>query len=201
VVGELTFWQSVHDGGQKDFRQLILQWITKQGPFVDDDRQQVDDDLFAFAGHDVTDQGLGEAARRRSVGQETGAFSFVGAPVDCGGNPLTVQHGLEGDRYINITNIIEAALLERAVLEGLPPPRSWTEFLDHCRDKYDRLLISSEILYKLRSEPFSPYVCERASALLSVLQEYMTARLPNGERSARCHENCAGAFHRRQGLV
>jgi hypothetical protein len=93
VVGQLSFVHCLYQGGEQHLRRSVLQWITKQGPFLDDDRQQIEDDYFAFEGHDVTDQGLGEAARRRHFNLEAGCFSFVGGPVDCERNPLTVQHG------------------------------------------------------------------------------------------------------------
>ena len=48
----------------RDKRVLLFQWAGRKGPFIEDDRQSTDDDLFLFDGEDVTDLGLGEAARR-----------------------------------------------------------------------------------------------------------------------------------------
>jgi hypothetical protein len=160
------------------------------GPFLDDDRQQIEDDYFAFEGHDVTDQGLGEAARRCYFNLEAGCFSFVGGPVDCERNPLTVQHGLDDQPlgYVDVPNVYEIEGLEKSALAALPIPTSWAELLEQCRLRFDRLVFSDGILKQLRGQPFSSYVCERVFALLSVLQQYMDQRLPNGERSLVCHQ-------------
>jgi hypothetical protein len=190
VIGNMSFTEAVYRGGEQIFRQSILQWLTKQGPFIDDDRQEVADDYFSFEGHDVTDQGLGEAARRLSTKQQAGTFSFLGGRVDCARDPLVVQHGLDEEPIgrFDVPNIWDVDRLERTASEQAAPPQSWAELIAQCQERFDRLLFSDNILVILRGEPFSPYVCERTIALLKVLQEYMISRLPNGSRSPRSNE-------------
>lgn len=53
-----------------------MNWLDKSGPFWDEDREENVDDYFHFEGTDVTDQGLGEAARRVLAGRQAGAYSF-----------------------------------------------------------------------------------------------------------------------------
>ena len=78
---------------------------------------------------------------------------------------------------------------ERATLGRPVPPSSWVELVGQCRAKLSKTNII-ERYHKWSSwrTNFSAYVCERTFALLDVLEEYMTAHLPNGERSPRCHE-------------
>ena len=190
VVGDMSFMDAVYQTGEQLFRQSILQWLTRQGPFLDEDRQIVEDDYFSFQGYDVTNQGLGEAARRRFANRQAGTFSFVGGKVDCTADPLTVQHGLDDAPIgqIDVANSCSLEDLEARILAGLPSPSSWEALLGRCRIKYGSLAFSDKILGGLRGEPFSAYVCERTFALLDVLHAYMESRLPNGERSPRSHE-------------
>jgi hypothetical protein len=190
VVGELTLTQAVYNSPEPLFRQSVLQWFTKQGPFIDDDRQHNEEDYFSFARHDVTNQGLGEAARRTLARQEAGVFSFLGGKINVEADPLEVQQGLDEAPIATVTvpNVWEMEQLEARALAALPPPSSWDELVDQCRAKYPSLILSDDITNQLHGEPFSAYVCERTFALLYVLEEYMAARLPNGERSPRCHE-------------
>jgi hypothetical protein len=117
-------------------------------------------------------------------------ISAGGGPVDCERTPLTVQHGLDEQPlgHIDVPNVYEIEGLEKAALAALRVPTSWTELLEQCRLRFDQLAFSDDILNQLHREPFSPYVCERTFALLSVLQQYMDMRLPNGERSEACHQ-------------
>jgi hypothetical protein len=190
VVGELTLIEAVYKSTEPLFRQSILQWFTKQGPFLDEERQVIEEDYFSFQTHDVTDHGLGEAARRMLVGQAAGVFSFVGGKIDCTVDPLDVQQGLDEAPMgtVAVPNVWEVDRLEARTVAALAPPLSWGELVDQCRAKYQKLILSGDIVNILHGEPFSAYVCERTFALLDVLEEYMAARLPNGERSPRSHE-------------
>ena len=64
VTSSANLQQAVLATGDKSFCQLTLAWMAK-GPFWDDSRLFHENDYFEYDGHDVTNQGLGEAARRR----------------------------------------------------------------------------------------------------------------------------------------
>lgn len=158
----------------RDERALLLGWITNSGPFLDDDRQEEELDLFSFEGVDVTDQGLGEAARRLKHGFDARTYSFLGnVKHEFDKTPLSVIHGLEEEPFhefvINndwtIAQLVEAA-------QNLPgEPKSWTELLELCVDQYDGLLFGEQILDTLARHPYQPYLAERILRLLGILQE------------------------------
>ena len=83
----------------------VLSWLTKNGPFWEDDRQPNTDDYFVFGESDVTDQGLGEAARRTLAGKECLSFSFPKGDFDF--TPVEILQGLPESPLatISITNI------------------------------------------------------------------------------------------------
>src|SRR5689334_16695845 len=62
VTIESTGREAILSAASRDAKGVILAWISKRGPFLDDDRQPEPDDYFEFDSNDVTDQGLGEAA-------------------------------------------------------------------------------------------------------------------------------------------
>lgn len=78
------------------FIRQALGWMSSAGPFWDDDRATNPDDYFHFEGEDVTNQGLGEAARRLVLEMEATSFSFPNPHVlRFARTPLCVNHGLE----------------------------------------------------------------------------------------------------------
>jgi hypothetical protein len=81
-----------------DFRRAVLSWLDRQGPFTKDGRLPEDDDYFEYSEVDVTDTGLGEAARRTKAQEQVATFSFVGGRMPFDFTPLLVDHGLDGDR-------------------------------------------------------------------------------------------------------
>lgn len=173
--------------GSEDVRRLLLQWLTTWGPFIDDDRQAEPDDFFEFEGNDVTDQGLGEAARRVKYSESAGVFSFRSQAIDFARTPLQVDHGLPEERYgsYDIPNVWELEKLERKARDILPAPTTWNELIGHCRQMFDRVWIADYVLTELGRETFYPNVANRTLALLSVLQEVMEGRNPrNGKFSA-----------------
>ena len=144
VTPNLTFRQAVTAQADPNFKRLVLGWLTREGPFWDDKREVNSDDYFEFAGQDVTDTGLGEAARRTLAGTEAHSFSFDGCPLPCSESPLVVQHGLieEPLGHVRIPNLWQAEQLERAAQAALPPPQTWPAATARLRERFgDRLLI------------------------------------------------------------
>ena len=137
----------LRDLGQRlprDQRQLFFAWTAKQGPFIDDDRQPAELDLFVFGEDEinVTDLGIGEAARRILSFQAASAFSLVeDAMSRFAEDPLVVVNGLrdEAHEHVRVPNFLDAATLAEAVQ---PDPTSWTEALAQARQQFNRLLIS-----------------------------------------------------------
>ena len=68
IRSNLTVRQAIVSERNPDRRRLILAWLTSSGTFHDDDRFAEEDNYFEFENIDVTDTGLGEAARRKKSG-------------------------------------------------------------------------------------------------------------------------------------
>jgi hypothetical protein len=170
----------------------LLRWVGKTGPFIEEDRLPEDEDLFMCLGIEVTDGGLGEAARRKKAADEASTMSFAGGEPDFARNPLTVVHGFEDepigsfdvDNYWTADEHISAA----TALE--PPPSNCLETVESARERFPRLLLPNAIYEndRLAREPFDAVLRDRVFALLAILDAYMAARGPGGAETARAQE-------------
>ena len=186
----------LRDVGQRlprDQRHLFFAWAAKHGPFIDDDRQPVEPDLFVFGEEeaDVTDLGLGEAARRLLAGEAACVLSLVEDPASrFATDPLVVVQELLDDAYehIRVPNFLDVATLAAAVRADLPDPTNWAEALAQARQRFDRLLIGDYCDTCLSRETFRPHQSRRVVELLAVLQAVMEEMNQGGELSAKGRE-------------
>ena len=171
---------AVRATGDKTYIRLVLEWTAKAGPFWDDDRQFNEDDYFEYQGTDITDQGLGEAARRRLVGNEANTFSFSLADFEA--SPLTVQHGLaeEPFGFINVINHWTIQQLETA-LESCRLLNSWNDVQVEINRRFGQLIIAANVMAPLSATPFSKYAASRIFILLDVLNRLVDESDENGE--------------------
>jgi hypothetical protein len=172
----------------KDYTTLVLTWLSKAGPFWDDQRHSNPDDYFHFQETDVTEQGLGEAARRRIGLIDAGVFSFLDSSKRFERTPLRVCHGIPEEPLpeIDIPNWWDVSKLAVA---ATPKPESWTEMLDTARIRFQRLKFSEAINEVLRSVPFHggivDLILERLSVLEAIADETIDA---HGTLSSRGKE-------------
>ena len=161
----------------RDKRGLLFQWTGKKGPFIEDDRQATDDDLFLFGDEDVTNLGLGEAARRILATLPAATLSPVQNPASrFAADPLCVVHGLaeEPIGHVSVANFLETNALADALRAAGPEPETWPELLAEARARFDRLHIGSYCDGILARYPYHPPGGRKILALLDVLQRLMT---------------------------
>jgi hypothetical protein len=153
----------------RNFRQLALQWFASAGPFWDDNRVQNSDDLFHFNDIDVTDQGLGEAARRKLVQIDARTYSFLGASEEVCQSPLLVTHGLLEEilHELQITNVSRIGEIEA---EPISAPTSWHDLVHQSSMRFGALILSREIASQLQPSPFHAGIASRILDLLGILQ-------------------------------
>ena len=174
-------WQLPHDK-----RGLLFQWANKKGPFIEDDRQATDDDLFWFDGEDVTDLGLGEAARRILAKRSAATLSPVQDPASrFAADPLCVVHGSAEDPigHVPVANFHETNALADALRAVRPEPESWLGLLAEARGRFGRLHIGSYCDRILARHPYHPPGGRRILELLDVLQRQMTEMDDDGSLS------------------
>ena len=167
----------------RDIRNQMFAWIAKRGPFIEHDRQDVENDLFFFGDYEVTDGGLGEAARRIVASLRAAVFSVVHDRMSLFvADPLTVTHGFHEKPidYVDVPNFRDGGDLAGALVDMAPEPETWCELLSSCRQLHDRLLVGSHCDVVLSRFPYSPSTGRRVQALLAVLQRLMLEMKEDG---------------------
>jgi hypothetical protein len=205
VTRTLIFRDAISQINDRDFLRQVLVWFDRSGPFLDDDRYPEADDYFECLGFDVTDQGLGEAARRIKNQLEAGTFSFRGAAVDFSGSPLCVEHGLPGDRqgqYFVLNESTVDRLFEWA-LRAEPEPDSWRSMIERARLLFPLLIVSDRIFLdsRLAGEPFEKSIGDRAMELFRHLNQFVESRNMDGSETDRSRELIRSLFTEANGSV
>ena len=170
----------------RDTRALLFDWIAKRGPFIEDDRQVIDEDLFFFGEEEVTELGLGEAARRISAELRAVTLSPVGnEPSRFAESSLGVVHGFpeEPIARVSVPNYTESEALVEVLRTLDPDPANWHDFLELCRHRFDLLLIGPHCDVTLAHFPYMPAAGRRIMTLLNVLQHIMTEMSDEGRLS------------------
>ena len=153
----------------RDERAVILNWLGKSGPFLDDDRMHADDDLYYLNGEDVTELGPGEAVRQRQKGNDGRLLSLHNLAFKI--TPLDVIHGLIEDplETVPVPNTWNFQEVTEWANSADPEPQNWTELLSVARNRYGRLLIGHLCDEVLGGQTFYPAVSRRVLELLRVL--------------------------------
>jgi len=176
--------QAVCEKNDKNFKKLVLDWVTTSGPFWDDNRQHNQDDYFEYQSYDVTDQGLGEASRRKLVGIAAGVFSFQGSSLQFTISPLSIQQGLP-EEPINFIDIDNCWTIEQLVelIQSSKTYHCWSDIHVEIKNQFEGLIISDSAIESLLPTPFSQQVTKKIFQLLHVLNQLVRESDPNGQLS------------------
>jgi hypothetical protein len=184
VRNGLSLVQLLRQPEHREVQALVLRWLGRAGPFLDDDRWPEADDYFEYEDQDVSNTGLGEATRRIKAGDQAETFSFLGGALNFALSPLTVWHGLPEDRLgqYEVPNLWSIAALRAAVDGATLPPSNWRELVETARVRFPRLWLPDAIYLNdsLSREAFDSVICGKALTLLGHLDRYMGARRSDG---------------------
>jgi hypothetical protein len=174
TTSALNLQQTVMSIRDKNFTKSVLAWMSSAGPFWDDSRASISEDLFYFEDEDITDQGLGEAARRLLLGIEAHAYSFTGPVARFERSPLRVESLRDPQEILNFW---ETAAVEAEV--GSVRPKSWQHFLELARQRAPNIIFAADIAKQLRPSPFNLRQAENILELLSILESICLETLSN----------------------
>jgi len=172
----------------RDEKAVILNWLGKSGPFLDDDRTDSDDDLYHLNGEDVTNLGAAEAARQCQKSNDGRLLSLNNEAFK--NTPLEVVHGLieEPLESVLVRNSWSLEEVKEWADGADPEPTNWAELLDVSRRRYGHLLIGDHCDEVLGGQTFYPVVSRRVLELLRVLNTISGSVDENGKLSASGEE-------------
>jgi len=187
VVGNITFSQAVMRYSPPTLKRQLLSWVNKHGPFWEDYRVAHEDDYFECHGIDVTDQGLGECARRAMKKLAVCSYSFTG---QFNHSPITIQHGLveEPMGSYDINNIWTADALITSARQSLPVPENWAEAIERLIEEYPCLTLSNLIFEQMAPVPYSLGNYYSIRERFRVLENYLDSRDDVGRHTKESNE-------------
>lgn len=147
------------------FQRLVFRWMDKAGPFWESERAYAEDDYFECDGVNVTEQGLGEAARRRLSGIDACSFSFTGGRLLCSTSPIQVMYWLTQIEIDNCWDVQQLAI----AIQGQKTYKSWQDVDQEIRSRFVNLKISDNATAPLRPVPYYKSATDRIFELLGVL--------------------------------
>ncbi|TWB34131.1 hypothetical protein [Nitrospirillum viridazoti] len=163
-------------------RNLALAWITK-GPYWVSPAEG--EGITYFHLEDVTEQGLGEAARRRWLGEDARAFSFEGIQkfevpileVEC------IRDHVGTTEITTVPNDWSFDSLEKALPQPIVRP-GWHQMLDRANSELNSLYINyQQAISEMARYPYDQGASDRIFGILRRLNDLSIALRNHGENS------------------
>jgi hypothetical protein len=193
-----SFREAVRQLGDINITRIVMAWIDRHGPFVDDIFVRDPDEYYVSGESNdvVTDQALGECAARIFRNQSVGLVSF--APSDYAYSPVEVRwHQIPGDVMpCEIDNFWSCSKVLEHLQAYQQPPDSWHALLLILKARYLNLVFAKDLLSYLAAEPFSAAVANRVIQLLQVLDRLAVCFDSEGGRTAEGEQLVEDYFRR-----
>ena len=173
-----------------NLRRAILSWLTRNGPFWEDDQEHSRSDWLEFKDElIVTDTGIGEAAFRVFHGGDCGLITVC--PSDWTHNPIQVIWRQGEDttdtKIAPIDNWWIPHELEDDLARMSLPIGSWGELAKFSVSRFDGLMFFEESFAPLLELPFSKSASDRIQKLLDILNSLVRAYDADGSRTGEGH--------------
>ena len=166
-----------------------MRWLTKGGPFWDENRKHSVGEWLECRDKVVTDSAVGEAAYRMLHDASCGLVSVT--PSDWDFSPVIVAWRREDEglanRSASLENWRDAAALENGLSAAEPPIRSWDALRNAVDGRFERLTFARNCFAPIAEHPFAKAAADRIYFLLKVLDQFASAFDEAGERTAEGH--------------
>lgn len=191
VMPDYTMPRAIQALGTEKQR-AVMQWLTRHGPFWEDDRRHSSAEWLECIGEVVTDTAVGEAAYCLISGIDRGVVSIC--PSRWQTPQLSVawrDNGLVNT--VAVPNYCELDAVRSALTAAPNPIGSWEDFATVARRRFSSLTFAQDSFGPLGREPFGKGIADRLLLRLSVLDELKTCfnergqRTPDGHRLYQMH--------------
>jgi len=191
VTHDLSLQQAIQQL-DRNKRNVIIAWLTKEGPFWEETRQHDANEYFEFQNQVVTDTALGEAAYRCFIGNQYHIFGFK--PSNWHFSPIPIAwHRNNEDIVIDVLNHWEINSLEATLQTAAEPIQSWQQLSATMPNRCPNLIFSENSFNDLYPHPFVDGAAKRIMELLTTLDKFKTCfdeqgnRTPEGNRLYQEH--------------
>ena len=184
----------------RDEGRVVMQWLTKAGPFWNDERRHGADEYLQCRGELVTDFAIGESAWRAFHDIPCAVVSVDPSGWVC--SPLTVEWILaeQPTKRVEVGNYWTTEALRAAIEEAPAAIGSWKELQQAARARCPDLTFARDAFGPLQGCPFNPGAAERLLLRLRTLQRLKNGFDAQGRRTAEANSLYAKEFRGAKGL-
>lgn len=187
-----TVRQALQSMRDRNKRTDILLWMTKHGPFWEDERLHTGDDFFEVNGDVVTDTAVGEAAMQVLQGTATTLVSFT--PSSWEWTPISVDRVQDDESRttVSVANAWTQGQIESALPQADRPLQSWNDLVRWAETECSDLTLTPDVIASLNGWPFFRGAAERFQVLLKTLDRLKQCVGKNNDLNAEglaLHQN------------
>ena len=186
VTREMLLPQAIQNLG-RDKRQSVMQWLTRRGPFWEDERLHSQDDWLECNGEVVTDTAVGEAAYRCSNRTETSLVSLIPSSWDFSPAVVEWRTSDETAETIEVVNYRDAHALGAALHAAPAQITSWEMLENVSGTRCTQLAFSTDCFNPLQGYPFVSKAAQDILSRLETLDQLKTCFDSEGNRTAEGH--------------
>ena len=172
---------------RKDEQRVLMEWLTRLGPFWEDDRRHPGGDWLECNNKIVTDTAVGEAAYCLQNGIDRSLVSM--SPSSWLASSLSVVWRDNGhSRRVDVANYLDADSVQAALAAAPVPIQSWDDLAAKTRMRFPDLTFANDSFDPLHGVPFSKGTADRLLLRLSVLRNLKICFNERGERTPEGHD-------------
>ena len=186
VTRSMSLPQAIQ-GLARNERRLVMQWLTRHGPFWEDERRHTPDEYLECNGAVVTDTAVGEAAYRCLDRIETSLVSLIPSSWDFSPAVVQWQKSDEEAETVEIVNYRDADTLEGDLRTAPPRIASWEMLAKMSKARCTQLTLSSDCFDPLEGYPFVSKAAQDILSRLETLNRLKTCFDAEGKRTAEGH--------------
>lgn len=186
VTNNLGMYQAIQHLSQVQ-KSALMQWLTRNGPYWEDDQVYGPDDYLECNDHIVTETAIGEAAFRCFNGGDHRVVSLTPSPWEV--SPLAVWWRIGGvdDRTADITNYITTEVLEADLRSAPPIIETWKQLALTSQERFPHLTFAFDAFDPFLGHPFVPSAAQQIIKRLDVLQRLKCCFDASGVRTKEGH--------------
>ena len=183
-----VYMQQAIQGLPIDDQRAVMQWLTRRGPFWEDERKHGPDDYLECKGEIVTDTAVGEAAYRCLNGTDTSLVSLIPSLWDF--SPALVEWHKSDEELerIEVANYRDADTLETALSAAPLQITSWEMLANVSKARCTQLTFSLDCFKPLKGYPFALYTAQGVLSRLEILDRLKACFDAEGEHTAEGYE-------------
>ena len=171
----------------RDEQQFVMQWLTRHGPFWEDERRHSPDEYLECNGAVVTDTAVGEAAYRCLDRIETSLVSLIPSSWDFSPVVVQWQKSDEEAETVEIVNYRDADTLEGALRTAPAQITSWKMLAKISKTRCPQLTFSPDCFDPLEGYPLVSKAAQDILSRLETLNQLKTCFDAEGKRTAEGH--------------